>query len=178
MTHREERFGRELRRFDLALMMVALNARTQTIRRWTRLSRPKIHETSRSFWSTHDARLRLRPSGPPPTSLALFWGSQGMHREAAAFAGLCGHFGVMPTEPAFDVRCFPELSRGERLCSAYVAYKSAVVKPRISFEHGLLLLTSLVEGINIALSHCPECGSLLLIDRQNTARPRCTYCKR
>jgi hypothetical protein len=178
MSHRAERYSRELRRFNLALRMVGHAARTHTICSWTGLTKPRVQDVSRSYWAARDVTKRDRLSGPSPSALNLFWKSQRLQREAAAMAGLFRMLGVLPagTTP-YDIRRLPDLQRGEQLCLAYETYLSFVPEPRISLEHAVLLVTALVRGTEIALERCVDCDAVVLIERLDTSRPRCAGCK-
>src|SRR5690606_18775756 len=89
-----EPYRRELRRFDLALRMVRLQARTHTVCAWTGLSRPRVLSVLRSLHTQPGGRPARR-HGPPPSALRPFWESRRLRREAAALAGLCVLFGVL-----------------------------------------------------------------------------------
>ncbi len=176
MRSHNERYCRELRRFNLALRMVAQNARTRTVRNWTGWSKPRVQNTTRGYWAGHATRVRL--SGPSPSDLKRFWQSRHLQREAAALAGLYRLLGFLPPEgTVLDVLRLPDLERGEELCLAYEIFLTFVPQPRISFEHASLLATALASGTDIVPARCVECENLVLIERLDP-RPRCTYCQR
>lgn len=178
MPHQTERYRRELRRYKLALQMIAHNARTQTIQSWTGWSRSRVREAFRSYWHKRDVSGCIRHSGPPPSTLKRFWQSRNMHREAVAIAGLCHHLRALPAQSAaIDPKRLPDVERGERFCLAYNTYLSFVATPRISFEQAMVLFKALATGTEIALGRCPACQTLVLMDRLGGGKIRCAYCR-
>jgi hypothetical protein len=69
------------------------------------------------------------------------------------------------------------------MCEAFEAYLSLVMHPVISFEHAMLLLTSIACSKILALTTCDDCGALWVCDRfadpQSFGVPQsfCTYCR-
>ncbi len=171
-----EQGPRELRRLELALRMLRLQARTRTVCDWTGLSQRRVQGISREYAAARGMRATDRLRGPSPSTLSPFWESRRLRREAAALAGLCCLYGVMGNAAGSDRLRLPDLRRGGRLCQAYETYLSLLSEPRVSLEHAVLLVRALVRGTEIALSRCADCRTVVLIDRLGGIRGHCTYC--
>lgn len=171
----EDRIGRELRRYQLAMRMVAHEARTQTICDFTGLTRERTKTLRREWSVAPEARHR----GPSPTSLALFFRSARIRSEASSLAVFCRILGVISSARIVDAaRVLPSLDCGERLCEVFEAYRTYFPKSEISFEQIVLLATALAQGDVLALGNCASCGGIILMDQLAVGRKLCSHCHR
>lgn len=173
----DDRYSRDIRRYELAWKLIGFDARTRVIERWAGLSSYRIRTLYRSYAAGEPSTAGSPLRGVAPTQVRFFWRSAHIKCEAAILAGLLRTFNVIPTLPS-DIapESLPGLARGERLCRAYAEYRSLLPSSAITIEHAMLLLTELVRGVEMKLDHCDECGTLMLVDRLSIGSARCAYC--
>ncbi len=172
----DDRYNRERLRFHVALRFIRLEARTQTIRRWTGLTDDRIRKLYRSYLAD-DARPLVRHRGKSPHRAALFLRSARARRESALLASLCRLLGALPEQrgPQCSLT-LPSLRRAELLCQAYETYRALVGEALLTFEHAVFLLTTLAQGAELACGRCHGCHALVVIDRWSLGEPRCSVC--
>lgn len=100
----QDRIGRERRRYQLAMRMVAHQARTQTICDFTGLTRERTKTLRREWNVSSDERRR----GPSPTSLSVFFRSSRWRSEASSIAVFCR---VLDAVPQSECLTPPDASR-------------------------------------------------------------------
>ncbi len=171
-----QRYNRDLQRYNLALRMIAHEARTHTICDWTGLPDDRIRHLYQSY--VHDQkRLIRRRRGPSPQSLAFFFESARSRSEAAALVGLCYMLGVLPFEVVSNPRRdLPGVGRGQRLCDAYEMYLSLVPETPITLEHVVLLIMTVSEGREFEVTLCDVCGGVVVQDRGSLRHRNCAHC--
>jgi hypothetical protein len=170
----DERYRRDLRRLRLAWRMVLLGARTPTIMRWTSLSKYNIRKLRNDY--AEDSAPREGLKGKTPFRVEFFCKSAALRGETPMLAGFLRHFDVLPAEGEARVNELPDLSRGERLCSAYEQFRLACPHTEITFERAVTLLIELARGELIRLANCSTCGELVVHDCLSARRPLCAYC--
>lgn len=169
----EDRIGRDLRRYQLAMRLVAHEARTGTICDWTGLTRERL-KTLRREWGIP---METRHRGPSPTSVGVFFRSPRARSEASLLAMLCRMMGAVSSTPMPDaVRLLPSLDRGERLCDAFEAFRVCLPESPVEFEQVVLLALALAQGDALELGHCKNCDAIILIDRLAVGRNICSFC--
>lgn len=168
----------EILRYTLAARMVAHEARTRTIQRWSGVSAGRIRELYRAH-ADENGGCPVRHRGPPPSQVAFFLQTARRRSESAALAALCSVLGVMPTHPPVNVKKdLPNFRRGALLVQAYEAYRSLVGSTDFTLEHAVLLVTELVQGTELALGHCLHCGGVIVLDPRDPRRRACAGCRR
>ena len=173
----DPRYRRDFRRYELAWRLIAFDARTRTIERWTGLSTYQIRTFYRAYAAGVPAISGSPLRGVAPTQVRFFWRSGQIKCEAAILAGFLRAFDVLPIAPGeVALDDVPGIARGERLCQAYTEFKSLLPATLITIEHAMLLLTELVRGEEMALSRCAVCHTLVVVDRLAIGTPRCAYC--
>lgn len=171
------RYSRDLQRFNLALRMIAHEARTHTICEWAGLPEDRVRNLYQSYYHEHGKSLTARRRGPSPQSLAFFFGSARSRSESAAVVGLCYLLDVLPPETISNPRReLPSVSRGQRLCVAYEMYLELVPKTVMTLEHVVLLIMTVAKGHEFQVGHCVSCGGVIVIDRSSLRRWSCTHC--
>jgi hypothetical protein len=157
--------------------MTAHDARTQTIAAWTGLPKKNIRRLRGTHLVGPDEDPVMRHRGPAPNSGTFFFRSHRRRNEAAALAGICYQFDLIPTQPMRNVaRDLPEISRGERLCAAYELYRLLVPDAMLTLEHTVLLVLSLAQGRDIRIARCTGCGCALAQERFGQRRLACQHC--
>jgi len=172
----DERYSRDLRRIELARRMLALQARTRTVARWTGMTMSRIRAMYHAY-DVVDTPRRVPRRGITPFCVNLFWKSAVVRCEAAILAGFLRQFQVW-TEETGDaaVDRLPSLTRGERLCGALEEFRGLRPDSELTLEHGMTLLTQLVRGVEIELLRCPQCEGLMLRDRLTVGKILCAFC--
>jgi hypothetical protein len=170
----EDRIGRELRRHQLALRMIAHRARRRTICNFTGLTRERIKTLRREWQVTSKGRRR----GPSPSSLSAFFRSARLRSEASVIALFCKIQGAVPTERIPKAaRYFPTLERGERLCDVYEAYRTYFPDSEVNFELIVLLAIGLAEPHALELQACATCPGVIVIDLLSVKYRNCSQCE-
>jgi hypothetical protein len=172
----DARYGRDIRRYELAWKLVRFDARTRTIKRWTGLSGYRIRTFYRAYAAGEPAVSGSPLRGVPPTQVQFFWKSAQLKCEAAVLAGFLRAFQALPAVGDIDPDSLPSIPRGERLCRAYEEFRSLVPDTEITIEHAMLLLTELVRGEQMDLGRCLRCQVLILVDRLAITSSHCAYC--
>lgn len=171
----EDRIGRELRRHQLALRMIAHRARRQTICNFAGLTREKI-KTLRREWRVKSSGRRR---GPSPTLLSPFFRSAQMRSEASVIALFCKIHGAVPAEKIVEAaRYYPSLDRGERLCDVYEAYRTYFPESAVSFELIVLLAIGMAEPNSLELRRCGTCPGIVVVDLLSVKNRNCSQCVR
>lgn len=174
----DHRYQRDRQRLDVAVQFIEHEARTQTIRQWTGLTDDRIRKLYRSYLMEHQGRPLPRHRGKSPQQIAHFMRTARLRQESALLASLCLLADVLGAarSPAPPARAQHSVQRGQQLCQAYDAYQSLVMRPAISFEHAVFLVTALTRGDELHLAPCVGCGALLVTDRLSLRVPRCAGC--
>jgi hypothetical protein len=171
-------YGRDLRRFNLAMRMLSHEARTRTISAWTGLSTDRVRKLSKFQRRERPQTVARRPSGPTPRQLAALLRSPGLRTEADTIAGVCQMLKVLPNEPVANAKAsLPNLARGERLCAALELFQDFVPHARLTFDQLVMLLNSLAEGEQWAIARCAGCPAMVVVDRLTLDRPLCEDCQ-
>ena len=165
---------RDCRRHQLALRLMAHQARTQTITALTSLSRHQLAALRQRC----SIRERTRQRGPSPRSLDRFTHSLQARREGATLAVFCHAYRVLPMRAAAhdSRRRRMTLEFGERLCATYEAYSACFPQSRIAIEELLSLVIGLSDGREVGLGCCASCGGTVLIDNLASNRATCPQC--
>ena len=159
---------RELRCFELARRLLFHEVRTQTISKFTGLSRNRLETLRRRLMVSEDARRR----GPPPRSLDVFLRTSHGRTEAAALAAL---FPLFKSPTSFKPST--ALDDGEQACEIYDAYLAYYPQSNVRFEELMLLKRSLAKGDLVELGLCRVCNGLIIYNRIDPTRRTCSHCE-
>jgi hypothetical protein len=175
----DDRYCRDLRRFNLAVRMLRHEARTSTICAWTGFNAERIRNLARSHGHDEAGAKLGRHRGPSPRRLSPILSNPILRAEVAAMAGLCQVLRVIPAEPLPAARStLPGVATGERLCYAYELFRAIIPNVRLTFEQLVLLVTTLAEGDPWSTAICNICHAVILSDRLSLARLICEECSR
>ena len=173
-----DRYSRELRSFNLAVRMLAHEARTHTVCVWTGLSPDRVRNLSNLYRREAINGQPRRYRGPCPSRLEGLLTSSSLRGEAAAIAGLCRILEVLPAERLVNARVqFPSIPRGERLCYVLELFQDMVPHARVTLDQLALLVTTLAAGEQWAIVRCSSCPGVVVIDRSTLDRPVCESCR-
>jgi hypothetical protein len=164
---------RDSRRYQLALRLLAYQARTQTISAMTSLSRHQ-QERLRWRWRIPEATRRR---GPSPSSLDRFTHSPRARAEGASLAAFCRYYGLLPLSNRVTRGKLLTLELGERLCDTYEAYRACLPRLELEIEELLSLVLGIAENHVIGLARCESCSGTVIIDRLAPNRPSCVHCQ-
>jgi hypothetical protein len=177
MRIHDDRYNRDLRRFEVAMRFIQYEARTHTIRLWTGLTDDRIRKLYRNYTLDVGGARPVRHRGKSPQQSAFFTRSARARQESAVLASLCRLIGALPASPAGEPTRSPAgLGRGELLCQAYETYRSLIGTPLITFEHAVFLLNALWRGDELVIGSCRDCGAVLVTDRWAMRAPCCSVC--
>jgi hypothetical protein len=165
VTVGDERFDRHYRKIRLGLRLMSHGARAQTAADWSGLTLDQL-ATLRQRWMP-DAEDGFR--GPSPTSFQPFFRSALKASHAALFVGIHRMVGID--------RLKPSLEGGEKLCEAYEIYREWEPDAHLEFDYAVLLATGAIRGEEVELTHCADCGCVLLIDKLKVPQLRCVRCR-
>ncbi len=172
----DARYDRDLRRYHLAWRLIQGGARTRKVQRWSGLSVYRVKTLFEGYVSASESRSPQR--GVAPHQVSFFWRSAQLRSEAAVLAGFLEVYEVLPEARGAGVAATLEsVTRGERLCRAYEEFKACWPAAQSTIEHAMLLLQELVRGVEIGLTVCPECDSLVVRDLLSITPPRCSFCQ-
>lgn len=173
-----DQYFQELRRNCLALAMLRYGARPATVRHWTGFSHQRTRQVVRSYNESRSPEEPRCEPGPPPTALKKLLKDPQLRAELTAAAGLCRVLKILsdPVKPLpIDGMRTPEL--GEELCHAFGVYQRLVPNARLTFEHLIVLVVSLIDHEHWALERCTSCETFLLIDPLSLERRLCGSCR-
>jgi hypothetical protein len=177
MRFSDQDYGRDLRRFNLALRMLQHEARLSTVCAWTGFNEERVRILSRSRRRHQVVREAGTHRGPSPRRLRLFFESPRLRGEAAAIGGMCRLFGIIPGGRVSNPRLrLPGIANGERLCDAFELYREIVPAASLTLEQVISLVFALSEGVQCSLDHCTRCRALILVDHLSVARRVCAHC--
>jgi hypothetical protein len=175
MRTSENRYAKDLRRRELAALMIANEARTQTIVDWTGLSRYQIQTMFREYdeFSGHP-----RHRGVSPFQTAFFSRTLQHECESAALAAVELEMSIiLPSPTPSGANSLPGLARGERLLNAFQLFRVLVPDARISFEHAVLLASELTIARTLTLRRCAQCDGLMVVDLLGPVHADCAFCR-
>lgn len=171
--------GGDAPRYALAARMLEEEVRTETICRWTTLPARRVRELSRAYAREHGHRGAVRHRGPAATQPNYFLRSWPVRTEAGALAAVCAALGAIPEQRMPNARQeLPSVALGELICDAYEMFRQLVDKPLLTLENALVLVTTLAQGQQLRLGHCPYCGGAVIFgsDESNENRT-CRHCQ-
>jgi len=173
----DHRYSRDVRKYNLAMRLIHHEARTGTIRDWTGLSRRCIRNLFRSYVHDEVGGFAARHRGPSPYNVEFLHQSSEMRSDIAVLASICCLSDLIPPRALQNTRREPpNFVRAELLCTAYELFRELVPQSTITFEHGLLLVATLIQAKDLALKTCTKCTALVVIDLHANTRPICDIC--
>ena len=169
----DDRYQRDRANHELALRMIAHEARTCTIRSFTTLTDDRIRKLYRTYLGPRRDVRRRR--GKSPRQVDFFTRNLAALLESSCLAGLLYSQGVIPQR--MDETLRPSLELGTRFCDAYENYRHLVSKSHLSFEHAWCLARLLSAQKELALMQCQQCGGHYITDPIIVTRHACPLCK-
>lgn len=175
MRATDNRYRGEQARFDLAMRMIAHEARTGTIRYWTGLSDDRIRKLYSAYFKFDDQPVRRR-RGRSPTQI----GPLVRNPQRALESGVLTNLLIANRLLCCNGEPQPELERNVRLghcfCESFETYMGFVARPILSFEWAWNLLLSLRRGDELGIQRCDNCAICFVVDRLALPRASCPGC--
>jgi len=169
----EDRYRRDRHAFDLAWRLLGLGARTNTIARWTGLTRGRIRALQRTYGEEMSG-FPQRPRGRSPFRIERLLSSRRARAQAATLVGLFQHLGI-PIERA-PAKLVAPVELCEDICDAFESFRAEVPGAELGIEEALLLFMALRRADEVVRSHCRQCGSVALFDLLQPGPQRCPIC--
>ncbi len=163
-----ERYENERAKLDLALAMIAREARTNTIRSCTGLSDDRIRKLCNQYFTHRDGRIVRRRRGKSPQQLARYVKNAPHQLEATTLMHL------MLTASLLTIRddnaiganwSTPDVAVGAAFCRVYDLYRAIHKEPLFGFEWAWSLMIALANGDTLAMATCDRCDADYLFDR-------------
>ena len=175
MRATDDRYRAEQAKFELAMRMIRLEARTGTIRYFTGLNDDRIRKLYTTYFKFSDAPVR-RQRGRSPTRVGPLVRTPLRALESGVFASLLlanGLFSVdAPPGPALKYN----VELGHRVCECFETFELLVPRGSLSFEWGWNLLLSMRRGDELGIAHCATCSICYLFDILSVPRAMCPAC--
>ena len=175
----DNRYAGELQKFDLAMRMIRLEARTGTIRACTGFTEDRVRKLVASYCErTGEAAVRRR-RGKSPRRIDRFIGNSWRQAEATVLAALFVYCGVtsLADGDCRRARLASPVELGERLCQAFETYTRLKRQPGLSFEWAWSLYHAMVERGELYFAWCDACRSPYVQDRYALDYRRCPGCE-
>ena len=164
------------RMWDLAWRMLMHGARTRTVSQWSGISERRVRALVQRYTSPSDGDVK-RPRGKSPYRVEALLRSPVLRTEGAVFAQTCSAASYLNlhSDSGRELH-LPDIAGGEKLCTAYEAFKMQFPSSSLTIEQALLVLTALARADELALTQCPQCSAPMLLDRLSTRHHRCHRC--
>jgi hypothetical protein len=174
----EDRYSRDLKRYELAVRLIRHDAWTETVRSWTGLSDSSVLRIRHACGESARKGTIAGRRGPVPRRVTRYLVSRRNRIESAAFIGLCHLMGLIPAHPvAKAMRTYPSIARGEQVCAAFERFRMLVPDGEVTLDQLARLLLSVVEGAALTLTRCAGCGTIWLLDLSGETSRRCLLCE-
>lgn len=170
----DSRYDRDRLRLTVAYRLIALEARTHTIRVATQLSEDRIRRIYRDYFAGQGQAAVRRHRGKSPRQLAYFRRSLEHEHQAAVLGALLRTCGLL--EARRDIQR-PALESVARFCDAYETYAALCRSPHLSLEHAWHLWQVLCDEDEFVLDACPGCGSAWVRDTLAILPDDCASCR-
>ena len=171
----DDRYRGEQAKFDLAMRMIRLEARTGTIRYWTGLSDDRIRKLYASYFKFSAKPVRRR-RGRSPTQIGPLVKNTGRALESGVLANLLLTHGLIEWEGPVQPQLRNNVELGHRFCDCFETYRTLVPRALLSFEWGWNLLVSMRRGEELGIVRCAQCAVCYIIDLLSLPRSACPGC--
>lgn len=177
----DSRYARERNQFELAMRMIAYEARTCTIRTCTGLSDDRIRKIYTTYFKTEPCMKVRRQRGKPPSRISIYV-KTGLHQSEATTLGLlyqdAGLVELRDRGPAKLLIPQATVEFGQRFCLAYDMYCLLYPQRQICFERAWFLLEALVRGDELQFTACSTCDVVYMFDALSLRESICPACER
>ncbi len=170
----------EKNRFELTLRLIAVEARTHTIKQCTGLSDDRIRKIyGRYFKGRHGITARRR-RGKSPRRIGHFVKNAERQLQATTLFYLFCATGLLAVRRGGGTVVRwprPDVEYGHRICRAYETYRLLYDKPMYNFEWAWALLQAISRCDELRLARCGRCAILYVQDSFAIDLGRCPSCE-
>ncbi|NNF17257.1 MAG: hypothetical protein HKN70_10975 [Gammaproteobacteria bacterium] len=178
MTATSARYMRERGQTELALQMIAFEARTHTIRRCTGLSDDRIRRLYSTYFKDGNGQQVRRQRGKSPRRTEIFTSNLENERHAASLASLFVQFDLLAEEQyLLHSPANPGIAYGIRFCRAFALYSNICAPAVFCFERAWSLCEALRERNELAIRNCNSCNGIFVYDILSLRAPVCSCCR-
>lgn len=178
MSTTSVRYQREKGQIELALRMIAYEARTHTIRGCTGLSDDRIRRLYTTYFKDTNGTPVKRQRGKSPKRTAIFMRNLEAQRQSATLASLFVQFGLLPQYSAHaPLMATRGIAYGTRFCRAYSMYSAICQLPEFCFERAWSLCDALQSSEELVVHSCKKCGGLFVHDVLSLKQKVCPCCR-
>lgn len=177
----DSRYARERTQFELAMRMIAYEARTCTIRSCTGLSDDRIRKIYTTYFKSEPTMKVRRQRGKPPTRISIYVKTPLHQSEASTLGLLYADAGLILLQPDSSTDLLMPQSTvefGQRFCLVYDMYCVLHPARRICFERAWFLIEALVRGDELQFIRCSECDNIYLHDALSLGKIVCPACRK
>ena len=175
----DDRYASEREQFELALRMIAHEARTGTINQCTGLSDDRIRKLYSRYFSTAGRSGIKRRRGKSPRQVTNFVRSAPHQLESTTLIALyCANL-LLRIDEERQIRPSwprPDVDYGHRVCRAYETYRTLHPSPRLSFEQAWSLLANISHNDELYLAKCSDCNAPYVQDAYALDQAQCPGC--
>lgn len=180
MRFTDDRYAGERQQFDLAVRLIAHEARTHIIATLTGFSQDRIRKLYGTYFRYPDGSTIRRQRGKSPSNVAYFVRNANVQAEASTLIYLFGLYGLLRITKQLDplpMRPYSDVVFGELLCRAYETYASLYPRVTISFERSWNLYRAVTSTKDAVLADCQACGNIYVQDALALDRAECPPCR-
>jgi hypothetical protein len=175
MRATDDRYRGEQAKFELAVRMINLEARTGTIRYWTGLSDDRIRKLYASYFKFGGPPVRRR-RGRSPTQIGPLVRNTGRALESGVLANLLLANGLIDWERPGYPQLKNNVDLGHKFCECFETYRLLVPRPLLSFEWSWNLLVSMRRGEELGIVRCGDCAICYITDLLSLPKSACPGC--
>ncbi len=170
----------ERSRLELTLRLIAVEARTRTIKQCTGLSDDRIRKIYSRYFKSRSGSAVKRRRGKSPRQVAHFVKNSEQQIQATTLFYLFCATGLLRLDTNNKVHsCWPQpdVEYGHRLCRAFDTYKLVHPTAVYNFEWTWALLQSVSRFDELGLSRCGDCALPYIHDCYAIDFKRCPACE-
>ncbi len=175
MRATDDRYRGEKSKFDLAVRMIAYEARTGTIRYWTGLNDDRIRKLYSTYFKFGEAPVKRR-RGRSPTRIAPLVRTPVRALESGVFTNLLLANGLFSIDHPPGPVLKNNVELGHRFCECFDTYALLVPRGALTFEWGWNLLLSIRRGDELGIARCQACSVCYVFDLLSLPRSACPAC--
>ena len=180
MPDLQPRYLQEKSQLELTLKLIAVEARTHTIKSCTGLSDDRIRKIYSRYFKTRGGSIVRRRRGKSPRQIGFFVKNAEHQLQATTLFYLYLSSRLLTCTAQGEIRsawAAPDLEYGHRACRAFDMYRRIHPDGLYNFEWAWALLRALASGEALILSRCSDCGLDYVHDRFAIDFRRCPGCE-
>jgi hypothetical protein len=175
MRATDDRYRGEKAKFDLAMRMIELEARTGTIRFFTGLNDDRIRKLYTSYFKYAAAPVR-RQRGRSPTRVGPLVRTPQRALESGVLVNVLLANGLISVEEPPGPPLKHNIELGHRFCECFETFDELVPRSTLSFEWGWNLLISMRRGDELGIGRCESCSICYVYDILSLPPSACPAC--